>query len=113
MHKYHVADKKDREVDGIRFHSRAEAFRYKELKLLQAAGKIKGLELQPVFVLIPPFAHPKYGKFRGVKYIADFRYVDESGQVVVEDVKGYVSQIVHHITMGRLYGLPTKPYWRK
>ena len=40
------------EVDGIKFHSKKEADRYIELKLLQKAKKIKFLELQPVIPLI-------------------------------------------------------------
>lgn len=89
--KYHTSAKWLRTVDGITFHSRAEATRYEELKLLLKAGRIHNLELQPEYVLIPPFIHPKHGKFRGVKYRADFRYVDESGVLVVEDVKGYAT----------------------
>lgn len=69
-------------VDGVRFHSRREAARYGELKLLQRAGQIRDLELQPAFPLI----------VNGVKvgrWIGDFRYVDcRNGEVVVEDVKG-------------------------
>ena len=67
------------EVDGIRFDSRAEARRYGELKLLERAGEIHGLTLQPLYVF----------EFNGVKigsYKADFRY-ERSGVVVVEDVK--------------------------
>ena len=40
------------EVDGIKFHSKKEANRYIELKLLQKTKKIKFLELQPVIPLI-------------------------------------------------------------
>jgi dsDNA-binding SOS-regulon protein len=36
-------------VDGITFHSKKEADRYCELRLLQKAGQISHLELQPVF----------------------------------------------------------------
>ena len=38
-------------VDGIRFASQREGSRYRELKLLEKAGQITGLELQPVFEL--------------------------------------------------------------
>ncbi len=34
-------------VDGIRFHSKGEARRYQELRLLERAGEITNLELQP------------------------------------------------------------------
>lgn len=75
-------------VDGIKFDSKLEAKRYSELKLLEKAGVIKGLELQPKFRLIPTFR--KNGKtYRGITYIADFAYYDENERYIVEDVKGY------------------------
>lgn len=71
-------------IDGIKFDSKREAGRYQVLKLLEADGKIKNLELQPKYELIP-----KQEGERAVVYRADFRYVDvESGKVIVEDVKG-------------------------
>lgn len=81
-------------VDNIRFDSVKEANRYKELMLLQKAGKIKYLELQRVFELIPA----QYGEVDGKKkcleracdYKADFYYLDvETGQWICEDTKGY------------------------
>ncbi len=73
-------------VDGIRFHSAKEARRYGELKLLVKAGKIRNLELQPVFTLMAPVKTPgiwwlntkKIGTYRG-----DFQY-EERGTVLVE-----------------------------
>lgn len=62
--------------NGIRFDSKAELAHYGDLRLLELTGHISKLELKPVFQLP--------GK---VKYIADFRYV-ENGQTVVVDVKG-------------------------
>ena len=58
----------------------------KELKLLEKAGKIQNLELQPHFLLQEAFK--KNGRtYRKIEYIADFKYI-ENGQVIVEDVKG-------------------------
>ena len=74
-------------IDGIRFDSRAEAFRYSELLLLQKAGKIKDLQVHPVFELLPKMIGPYGVKLRAVKYEADFQYLEE-GSLVVEDVKG-------------------------
>lgn len=63
-------------VNGIRFASKAEARRYQGLLLMEKAGKISGLQLQPSF------------KFHcGVSYRADFAY-EENGLPIVEDVKG-------------------------
>lgn len=63
-------------IDGIRFASKKEANRYCELKLLERAGKIKNLELQPRFKL-----------HAGIVYIGDFAYL-EDGKTIIEDTKG-------------------------
>jgi len=74
--------------DGIKFDSKSEAERYKELKLLESAGQIKDLELQPKFTLIEGFMKNNV-KFNPIKYKADFKYYDNLTQrVVIEDVKG-------------------------
>lgn len=66
-------------IDGITFHSKAEAARYGELKLLALAGEICGLTLQPKYPIGDPVvAH----------YIADFQYYRKDGEFIVEDVKG-------------------------
>ncbi len=67
-------------VDGATFASKAEARRYNELRLMERAGDISRLELQPKFPV----------HINGVlvcTYIADFAYFTSS-QRVVEDVKG-------------------------
>ncbi len=75
--------------DGHRFASKAEARRYAELRLLERAGKISELQLQPVFVLQAGFRHALTGRqIRPIRYVGDFAY-HEDGQLVVEDVKGY------------------------
>lgn len=54
--------------------------------LIEEAGEIKNLELQPRFLLQESFK--KNNKtYRKIEYIADFKY-KENGQVIVEDVKG-------------------------
>lgn len=76
-------------IDGHRFASRREADRYRALRLQQAHGQISGLELQPTFVLAPPVLVPGETRRRpAIRYVADFRYRDETGRVVVEDAKG-------------------------
>jgi hypothetical protein len=77
-------------VDGMRFASKAEAARYRELMQLGAAGLVQNLEFQPRFDL----------HVEGVKvgtYVADFRYQERASatwasrfdwQDVIEDVKG-------------------------
>lgn len=88
-------------TDG--YASKKEAERAAELRWLEKAGKIRDLKEQVKFVLIPPKYEeiPRIGKRgkpikpkrkcieRGLVYIADFVYIDETGHTVVEDVKGY------------------------
>lgn len=75
-------------VDGVRFHSQKEARRYKELKLEEKAGRIKDLKLQP------PFELWCNGKLI-CRYISDFQYiqVEPTMQIVVEDVKGVLTDV--------------------
>lgn len=70
MNKYR---NKKTQVDMYVFDSIAESKRYKELALLQRAGEIQNLELQPRFLLQESFK--KNGKtYRKIEYIADFSY---------------------------------------
>ena len=73
-------------INGIKFDSKAESERSCELKLLEKAGQIHDLVLQPKFILQPSFKHD--GKTnRAITYVADFSYT-EDGKSIVEDVKG-------------------------
>lgn len=64
---------KKTQVDMYVFDSIAESRRYKELALLEKAGEIKDLQLQPRFLLQESFK--KNGKtYRKIEYIADFMY---------------------------------------
>jgi dsDNA-binding SOS-regulon protein len=76
--KYH---NKKTVIDGITFDSKREAARYQELKLLETAGEIQDLVLQPSFEL-----RVDGGKVVG-KYYADFKY-RIGARVVIEDSKG-------------------------
>jgi hypothetical protein len=70
-------------IDGHRFHSKKEAERYCELKIMIDAGAITALRLQPSFDLIVN------GQLI-CKYVADFDYYNwKDGIGVVEDCKGY------------------------
>lgn len=86
-------------VGGETFDSSREYRRFCELKLLQRAGKISDLQRQVEFVLIPTQREPgEIGPRGGVKkgkllekectYYADFVYVNDKGEKVVEDTKG-------------------------
>ncbi len=86
------------EVDGIRFHSKKEAHRYVELKLLEKAGHIARLKLQQRFELVTPLTDLR-ADVKNLErvvcighYVADFCYDLLAPQVtrfVVEDVKGW------------------------
>lgn len=104
--KYH--NKKTYTSDGILHDSRHEAERWSELLLLQRAGKIRDLERQVRFELIPAYFEELYtGEFyqrgahkgepkkkrvcveKSVVYVADFVYTDNNtAEQVVEDAKG-------------------------
>lgn len=94
------------------YASKKEARRASELRLMEQAGQIKNLQEQKRFVLVPAIYEtesgrlvkdwaekPKkelerqYGKLkileRSLVYVSDFVYETESGETVVEDVKGY------------------------
>lgn len=75
-------------IDGLTFDSKREAKRYSELKLLERAGQIDTLTLQPKFTLIPGQRNAGGKAERPVVYIGDFMY-RENGQFVVEDTKGF------------------------
>lgn len=84
MSKY---NNKKTQVDMYLFDSAKEAKRYRELALLERAGEIQNLELQPRFLLQEGFK--KNNKtWRKLEYVADFQYI-ENGVTVVEDVKGF------------------------
>ncbi len=80
-------------VDGVVFDSKKEAARYQELKLLEKAGVIKDLSLQPNFLLQDKFKYR--GKIhRKIEYIADFQYyVVKDKKWVIEDVKGFKTDV--------------------
>ena len=77
---------------GHWFSSKREAHRYTEMLLLEKAGEIRDIELQPTYRLMAPT--PDGALVSTAKYIADFRYLDiPSGETVVEDVKGVRTQV--------------------
>ena len=73
----------------IRFSSKKEMQRYKDLELLESTHYICGLELQKKFLLQEGYINAEGKKRRPVYYIADFYYYDYiDNKWVVEDVKG-------------------------
>lgn len=85
---------KKTKVDGHTFDSKAEARRYGELKLMQRAGLIKHLKLQPRYRIQDGFSNGEGKRVRPISYVADFEYIDlQKNDVVIEDVKGKKTQV--------------------
>jgi hypothetical protein len=80
-------------VDGIKFDSTKEANRYTQLLLMQRAGEISKLRHHPRFPLTCGSRPVMYQSNRAAYYEADFEYTLPDGRVVVEDVKGYDTQV--------------------
>lgn len=109
--RYNKYKNKKTTYDGIKFDSIKEMKRYKELKLLEKGGAIKDLELQPKFLLIPTLRYDNQKTDRKTIYKADFKYEDNNGNIIVEDVKGFKTDVykikrkllIHNMRSG-LYG---------
>ncbi len=78
------------EHEGIKFDSQKERSHWFRLIQLQAAGQIRDLRLQVPFV-IAPAAVVGGKKKQARRYVADFVYRDAAGELVVEDVKGFLT----------------------
>lgn len=80
-------------IDGIKFDSKKEGNRYLELRLLLKARKIRDLELQKKFELLPKYKINNK-TIRAISYIADFVYWDISkNEMVIEDTKGFKTEV--------------------
>ncbi|MCI6649336.1 MAG: DUF1064 domain-containing protein [Lachnospiraceae bacterium] len=91
-------------VDGIKFDSKKEAARYSQLKAMEQAGEISGLTRQKRYELTPGYKEADYRDIKGKchkgrvierpsYYVADFVYEDSKGQTIVEDCKGYRTDV--------------------
>ena len=80
-------------INGETFDSASEAERFRQLVLLQKAGRIRELTRQVSFVLAPAVVINGARK-RALTYRADFGYVDVStGARIVEDRKGALTDV--------------------
>ncbi len=87
-------------VDNITFDSAKEATRYKELRILERAGAIKNLTLQPKYPII-------VNDIQICTYIADFTYQTRMGETLVEDCKGVKTPVyrLKRKLMKAVYGI--------
>lgn len=80
-------------LDGRVFDSKREANRYAELILMQRAGEISELTLQPRYPIEIGGVPVRYDSGRQLVYVADFEYLDNrTNEVVLEDAKGVKTQ---------------------
>lgn len=77
--RFNVSPVEERTLGGVVFASKKEMKRYAELQLLQRAGEVQDLELQPEFRVSINDQH-------FCTYTADFAYT-EKGQRVIEELK--------------------------
>jgi len=81
-------------VDGIRFDSKREAARWRDLSLMQAAGEISDLKRQVRYPLRGANGDLVSVSGRTLSYVADFTYFDRAaGRQVVEDIKGHQTDV--------------------
>lgn len=81
-----VAAKEDRTADGIVFASKREMGEYLNLKMLERAGILVSIALQPRFPLV----------VNGVKiatYVGDFYCIDKDGVGFLYDAKGMKTEV--------------------
>lgn len=91
MNKYHNTKIT---IDNVTFDSKAEAAMYAELKLLEKAGKIKNLTLQPFFILQSAFTNAHGKSIRDISYRADFGFFDcDQGRYRIIDCKGFKTEV--------------------
>ena len=77
--RFKVSPVEERTFNGMVFASKKEMKRYAELRLLERAGEVQDLELQPEFRVSINDQH-------FCTYTADFAYT-EKGQRVIEELK--------------------------
>jgi hypothetical protein len=78
------------------FHSKGEANRFNELKIMEKAGEIKNIRTQVKYVLLDKIP-PRWNNLKGqreISYMADFVYNDcKTNRDIVEDYKGYQTDV--------------------
>ena len=85
--RFRRAPKEDRTAWGILFDSKKEMNRYKELRRMLIRKEISDLQRQPKFECV-------VNDQLICRYYADFQYVVRAtGETVIEDVKGYKTDV--------------------
>lgn len=96
--KYHA---QKTEIDGHTFDSKFEAEHYASLKLMERAGIISNLKLQPRYLLQEGFTYQGH-KERKIEYVADFQY-ERDGRTIVEDTKSKATRTQVYMLKRKLF----------
>jgi hypothetical protein len=73
---------------GRTWDSKKELKEYEQLLILQQAGEVKTIELQPQFELQPGFTHAGKRE-RAITYKADFKVTYSDGRIEIIECKGF------------------------
>jgi hypothetical protein len=86
-------------LNGIKFPSQRESYRWQKLKIVEKAGAISDLRRQVTYKLRVNGVHI-------TNYRADFVYV-RNGETVVEDSKGFLTKeyLIKRALMKAIYGI--------
>lgn len=100
---------------GIRFDSKKEAGRFRELQAMLQAGLIRELRLQQDFTLQEAYTTPDGRRIRAIRYCADFCYerkTQTGWEKIVEDVKSRATRTQKYIIKRKMmqdrYGIEIK-----
>lgn len=91
-------------AEGIRFDSKKEAGRFRELQAMLQAGLIRELRLQQDFTLQEAYTTPDGRRIRAIRYCADFCYerkTQTGWEKIVEDVKSRATRTQKYMRAGR------------
>ena len=91
---------------GMKFDSKKELTRYLVLEQMQKNNHISELELHPMIPLI----------VNGIKigrYTADFKYKNNNGEVIIEDVKSKITKTRDYILRKKILATYRPPIFIK
>lgn len=102
-------------AEGIRFDSKKEAGRFRELQAMLQAGLIRELRLQQDFTLQEAYTTPDGRRIRAIRYCTDFCYerkTQTGWEKIVEDVKSRATRTQKYIIKRKMmqdrYGIEIK-----
>ena len=91
---------------GMKFDSKKELTRYLVLEQMQKNNYISELELHPMIPLI-------VNGIKIGKYTADFKYKNNNGEVIIEDVKSKVTKTRDYILRKKILATYRPPIYIK